>query len=176
MNLDVGIAIKFLIKHMINNNDDFYYMNEALKEAYKAYRADEVPVGCVIVNNGKIIARAHNKRQKKHNVFGHAEVLAIKKATKKLHSWILDEATIYVTLEPCLMCAGSILQARIKKLVYATLEKKFGVIESRMQIFNNQSLFNHQIEVVSGIFKLEASKILKEYFRQKRKSKIKINK
>ena len=147
MNLDADIAIKFLIKHMMNNNDDFYYMNEALKEAYKAYRADEVPVGCVIVHNGKIIARAHNKRQKKHDVFGHAEIVAIKKATKRLHSWILDEATMYVTLEPCLMCAGS--------------------------IFNNQSIFNHSVEVVSGIFKLEASELLKEYFKQKRKSKIK---
>ena len=86
MNLDADIAIKFLIKHMMNNNDDFYYMNEALKEAYKAYRADEVPVGCVIVHNGKIIARAYNKRQKKHDVFGHAEIVAIKKATKRLHS------------------------------------------------------------------------------------------
>ncbi|MFR5891493.1 MAG: nucleoside deaminase [Bacilli bacterium] len=114
---------------MINNNDDFYYMNEALKEAYKAYRADEVPVGCVIVNNGKIIARAHNKRQKKHNVFGHAEVLAIKKATKKLHSWILDEATIYVTLEPCLMCAGSILQARIKNLFMQLLKKNLELLK-----------------------------------------------
>ena len=139
MNLDADIAIKFLIKHMMNNNDDFYYMNEALKEAYKAYRADEVPVGCVIVHNGKIIARAH----------------------------------MYVTLEPCLMCAGSILQSRIKKLVYATCEQKFGVIESKMQIFNNQSIFNHSVEVVSGIFKLEASELLKEYFKQKRKSKIK---
>ena len=170
MNLDADIAIKFLIKHMMNNNDDFYYMNEALKEAYKAYKADEVPVGCVIVHNGTIIARAHNKRQKKHDVFGHAEIVAIKKATKRLHSWILDEATMYVTLEPCLMCAGSILQSRIKKLVYATCEQKFGVIESKMQIFNNQSIFNHSVEVVSGIFKLEASELLKEYFKQKRKS------
>ena len=173
MNLDADIAIKFLIKHMMNNNDDFYYMNEALKEAYKAYRADEVPVWCVFVHNWKIIARAHNKRQKKHDVFGHAEIVAIKKATKRLHSWILDEATMYVTLEPCLMCAGSILQSRIKKLVYATCEQKFGVIESKMQIFNNQSIFNHSVEVVSGIFKLEASELLKEYFKQKRKSKIK---
>ena len=173
MNLDADIAIKFLIKHMMNNNDDFYYMNEALKEAYKAYRADEVPVGCVIVHNGKIIARAHNKRQKKHDVFGHAEIVAIKKATKRLHSWILDEATMYVTLEPCLMCAGSILQSRIKKLVYATCEQKFGVIESKMQIFNNQSIFNHSVEVVSGIFKIEPSVLLKEYFKQKRKSKSK---
>ena len=113
------------------------------------------------------------KGKKKHDVFGHAEIVAIKKATKRLHSWILDEATMYVTLEPCLMCAGSILQSRIKKLVYATREQKFGVIESKMQIFNNQSIFNHSVEVVSGIFKLEASELLKEYFKQKRKSKIK---
>ncbi len=131
MNLDADIAIKFLIKHMMNNNDDFYYMNEALKEAYKAYRADEVPVGCVIVHNGKIIARAYNKRQKKHDVFGHAEIVAIKKATKRLHSWILDEATMYVTLEPCLMCAGSILQSRIKNLFMRLVNKNLVLLKVR---------------------------------------------
>ena len=146
------------------------FMKEALKEAKKAYDKLEVPVGCVIVKDGKIISRAHNLKETKFDTTKHAEILAIQKASKKLKSWRLINCQMYVTLEPCLMCAGSILQSRIKKLVYATCEQKFGVIESKMQIFNNQSIFNHSVEVVSGIFKLEASELLKEYFKQKRKS------
>ena len=149
------------------------FMKEALKEAKKAYDNLEVPVGAVIVKDGQVIARAHNLKETKLDTTNHAEILAIQKASKKLKSWRLIGCEMYVTLEPCLMCAGSILQSRIKKLVYATCEQKFGVIESKMQIFNNQSIFNHSVEVVSGIFKLEASELLKEYFKQKRKSKIK---
>ena len=153
--------------------DDVKWMKEAIKQAKKAESYDEVPIGCVIVKDDKVIARGYNKRETLQQSIAHAEIMAIQKACKKLNTWRLEDCILYVTLEPCLMCAGSILQSRIKKLVYATCEQKFGVIESKMQIFNNQSIFNHSVEVVSGIFKLEASELLKEYFKQKRKSKIK---
>ena len=103
--------------------NDQYYLQEAIKEAKKAYQKNEVPVGCVIVINDKIIARAHNLREQKNSTLAHAEILAIHKATQKLKRWILDDATIYITLEPCLMCAGAIYQSRIKKIVYAAREQ-----------------------------------------------------
>ncbi len=152
---------------MISNQDQ-YYMGLALKEAQKAYAKDEVPVGCVIVQNNQVIARAHNMRQLHHDVLGHAEIRAIKKATKKLNSWILEDATLYVTLEPCLMCAGAILQARIKRVVFATLEPKFGAIQSVVQIFNDEYHFNHHVIVDSGVCQEEASTLLKTYFQNKR--------
>ncbi len=149
---------------------DAYFMEQALKEARKAALEDEVPVGAVIVKNGKIIARAHNKRQNTHDVFGHAECIAIKKATKKLQTWILEDTTLYVTLEPCLMCAGAILQARIQTLVYATEEPKFGCVKSLIHAFDIPSL-NHQMMIKDGVLKEEASLLLKTYFKNKRKSK-----
>ena len=167
MNLDVVIVTKYHIVLMKNKNDE-YYMNLALKEAQSAYNIDEVPVGCVIVKDGVVIAKAHNLRQTKHDVMGHAEILAIKKATKKLNAWVLDGATLYVTLEPCLMCAGAILQARIKKVVFATFEPKHGVVGSLLNVFDEKYNFNHQIEIVSGVLKDEASLILKNYFKEKR--------
>lgn len=167
MNLDVDIAIKYHIAPMINKKDE-YYMNIALKQANVAYNKDEVPVGAVIVMDGKIISKAHNLRQSKHDVMGHAEILAIKKATKKLNAWILDNATLYVTLEPCLMCSGAILQSRIKRIVFATFEPKHGVMGSIMNITSDKYKFNHKIEVVSGVLKDESSNLLKKYFKEKR--------
>ena len=102
----------------MENNQDVFFMKEALKEAKKAYLKEEVPVGCIIVYNNEIIARAHNTRHKNKSALDHAEILAIKKANKKLNAWMLDNATIYVTLEPCAMCAGAIIQSRIKNLVH----------------------------------------------------------
>lgn len=154
------------------NRDDYYYMNLALKEAKKSYDKDEVPVGCIIVKDNQIIARAHNTRQHSKNVFNHAEVIAINKASKKLNSWMLDGATLYVTLEPCLMCSGAILQSRIKRLVFATPEPKFGSVGSIINVFDDNNKFNHKIEIVRGICQEESSNLLKEYFRQKRKNKL----
>ncbi len=171
MNHAVDTAIRSLIKTMTNKTDE-YYMQEALKEARKAFLKDEVPIGCVIVYNDKIIARAYNKRQKTSNVLGHAETIAIKKASKKLNSWILEGSTIYITLEPCLMCAGAILQARIKNVVFATFEPKFGALGSIINVFSNEYKFNHQIKVTSGICKDESSALLKSYFQTKRLKKI----
>lgn len=146
-------------------------MQIALKEAKKAFLEDEIPVGAVIVIDNKVVAKAHNQRQKHHNVFGHAESIAIQRATKKLNAWILNDATIYVTLEPCLMCSGAILQSRIKRLVYATTEPKFGCVESLMNVFDNKK-FNHHVEITSAILKEESSNMLKEYFQSKRKNNL----
>lgn len=146
--------------------DDIYFMNLALKEAKKAYNKDEVPVGAVLVINNQVVSRGYNNRQKNKDVLGHAEIIAIKKATKKLDAWILEGATLYVTLEPCLMCAGVILQSRIKRVVYATNEPKFGVVESKMKIFDEK--FNHKVEVTKGVLQEESSNLLKEFFKNKR--------
>ena len=150
----------------MKNKDDNYYMSLALKEASKAYLEDEVPVGAVLVVGDKVIAKAHNERQKKHDVLGHAEVKVIQKASKKLNAWILDNATLYVTLEPCLMCAGAILQASIKRVVFATKEPKFGVVESKMKIFDEK--FNHKVEVPGGVLEEKSSDLLKQFFKSKR--------
>ncbi len=149
-------------------NKDEYYMQKALEEAQIAYEIEEVPIGCVIVYQDKIIARAHNTRHKNKSVLDHAEINAIKKASKKLGCWMLDECTIYVTVEPCLMCAGTIIQSRIKKVVFGTNEPKFGAFGS---IANFEQIpLNYQIEVVKGIKASEASQLLKSFF-QKIRSK-----
>ena len=150
--------------------NDKKYMNLALKEAQIAYNNGDVPVGCVIVLNDKVIAKAHNVRYKKNDALGHAEVVAIQKACKKLNSWILEDATIYVTLEPCLMCAGAILNARIKRLVYATEEPKFGAIESVINVFDNEK-FNHSIEIEKNILKEKSTMLLKTFFKELRNKK-----
>ena len=159
-----------IIQKNMNKNTHEYYMKEALKEAKKAYNKKEVPIGCVIVHNNQIIARAHNLRKKNNDVFAHAETLAIKKACKKLGSWILEDCTLYVTVEPCLMCAGTILQSRIKKIVYGTIEPKFGAVESLMKVFETKS-FNHQVEVLGDIMKEESALLMKEFFKELRKNK-----
>lgn len=147
--------------------NDQYYLQEAIKEAKKAYQKNEVPVGCVIVINDKIIARAHNLREQKNSTLAHAEILAIHKATQKLKRWILDDATIYITLEPCLMCAGAIYQSRIKKIVYGAREPKFGVMGSVCDVTQITG-FNHQVEVVCGVLEDEVSQIMKSFFKQLR--------
>lgn len=171
MNQDVDIVTKCQEESMKNKiSTDAQFMQLALKEAKKAFEEDEIPVGAVLVIDDKVVARAHNQRQKHHDVFGHAESIVIKKATKKLNTWILENATLYVTLEPCLMCSGAIIQARIKRVVYATPEPKFGCAESILKVFDIVQ-FNHQVELSSGVLKEEASELLKSYFRQKRKNK-----
>ena len=144
------------------------YMNLALKEAKKAYKHDDVPVGAVIVKNNKVISKAYNKKEKKQNATRHAEIIAIEKACKKLKTWHLDDCILYVTLEPCLMCAGAIIQSRIKKVVYATSSEKFGYIESiDCVLLNNKN--NHRVEIEKGICSDESKSLLKKFFKQKRK-------
>ena len=136
----------------------------------KAIKNGDIPVSCVITKEGKIISSAYNKKYKNNNPFDHAEILAIKKACKKLNAWILEGAILYVTLEPCLMCAGAILHARIKKVVYATEEPKFGAIKSVANVLDNEN-YNHKVEIENGVLKEEASEMLKQFFREIRSYK-----
>lgn len=143
------------------------YMREALKEALKAKKKDEVPIGCVIVKDDKIIARGHNLRETKQVSINHAEIIAIQKACKKIGSWRLEDCELYVTLEPCCMCAGAILQSRIKKIIYGAADPKGGSIHSTLRMYE-QTGFNHYPEVASGILEDECSNLLKEFFKEKR--------
>lgn len=149
---------------------DQEYMKVALKEAHKAYLADEVPVGAVIVLNGEIIAKAHNLRETKQSTLSHAEIEVIKIANNELKSWRLEDCTLYVTLEPCMMCAGAIQQARVGKVVYATNDDKNGFMD---QLLNETGL-NHQPKVVKDVLADESKALIKTYFIDKRNEKIRI--
>ena len=146
------------------------FMKEALKEAQKAYEKLEVPVGAVIVKDGKIIARAHNQKETKKDTTKHAEMLAIQKASKKLESWRLIDCEMYVTLEPCSMCAGAIINSRIKKIYIVTLDKKTGAAGSVFNLFEDY-VFNHKVEIEKGILQKDCEQILKDFFRELRKIK-----
>ena len=148
------------------------FMQEALKEAKKAYDKLEVPVGCVIVKDGKIIGRGHNLKETKKDTTKHAEIIAIQKASKKLDSWRLLDWEMYVTLEPCSMCAGAIINSRIKKLYIGALDEKTGVAGSVFNLFEDYT-FNHKVEVEKGILKEECEKIIKDFFKELRKQKVK---
>ena len=139
-------------------------MREALKEAQKALEEEEVPVGAVIVKNGKIIGRAHNMKENKKDATCHAEILAIKKACKKIDAWRLLDCEMYVTLEPCSMCAGALINSRIKKLYIGTDDNKTGACGSVLNLLKDYK-FNHKIEVEKYILKEECEKLLKEFFR-----------
>ena len=140
------------------------FMREALKEAKKAYDKLEVPVGCVIVKDNKIIARAHNLKETKFDTTKHAEILAIQKASKKLNSCRLIDCDMYVTLEPCSMCVGAIIQSRIKRLFYGTKDLKTGAVGSVLNLLEDYT-FNHKVEVHSGILENECETILKDFFK-----------
>ena len=143
------------------------FMNAAIKEALKAQAKDEVPIGAVLVFDGKVIARAHNLMEKTQLATAHAEVLAINKACKKLKSWRLDNAEMYVTLEPCPMCAGAIVGARIKKLYFGAYEKKSGSAVSKFSVLTESGL-NHTTDFEGGVLEEECSNIIKNYFKKKR--------
>ncbi|HRX14204.1 MAG TPA: tRNA adenosine(34) deaminase TadA [Eubacteriales bacterium] len=152
-----------------NFNTDEYYMKQALRQAEKAYEADEVPVGAVIVLDGKIIARGRNKRNKSKDATEHAEMIAIKKACKTVGDWRLNGATLYVTLEPCAMCAGAAVNARINKIVFGASDKNAGCCGSVLNIPKDFRL-NHTTDCVGGVMENECAEILKKYFKSKRKS------
>jgi len=152
----------------INQNDQLWLMDEALIEASKAYREDEVPVGAIIVDHQQnILARAHNQKEKKHNPCGHAEILAIVEAGKKINNWRLAECSLVVTLEPCLMCLGAISQARLGHIYFGAYDAKGGGLSLGYEVFNDRRL-NHQFGVTGGIRHYECSKILSQFFREKR--------
>ena len=140
------------------------YMKEALKEAQKAYNKLEVPVGAIIVKDGKIIARGHNQKETKFDTTKHAEIIAIQKASKKLNSWRLLDCEMYVTLEPCTMCAGALINSRIKKVYIGTNDEKTGAIGSVLNILEDYT-FNHKVEFEKGIMKKECEQILKDFFK-----------
>lgn len=149
-------------------NDPF--MKEAIKQAKKAYKINEVPIGCVIVHENKIIARGYNKRNLKKNTLAHAELLAIEKASKVLGDWRLEDCTLYVTLEPCQMCAGAIVQARIKKVVIGTMNPKAGCAGSVINLLDMKQ-FNHQVEVERGVMEEECQTMMQQFFRELRSNK-----
>ncbi len=144
------------------------YMKIALNEAKKAAKNDEVPVGAVIIQNNKIISKAYNKKEKSKNIIKHAEIIAIEKANKKNKSWHLDDCIIYVTLEPCMMCMGAIIESHIKKIVYGCNSKKYGVVEFINQL-PKKIKNNYKIEIQSGILHDECKQILQTFFQNKRK-------
>lgn len=144
------------------------YMEEAIKQAKKAYKIGEVPIGCIIVNNNKIIARAYNKRNLKKNTLAHAEIIAIHKASKVLGDWRLEGCTMYVTVEPCQMCSGAIVQSRMDKVVIGTMNKKAGCAGSIINLLQMDE-FNHKVDIENGVLEEKCSGIMKDFFRDLRK-------
>ena len=143
------------------------WMRLALDQAKLAFDQDEVPIGAVIIYNNEILATAHNEKEKNQDPTAHAEIVAIRRATAKLKHWRLEDATLYVTLEPCPMCAGAIIQSRLKHLVYGANDLKGGAVESVVNILNH-NLWNHRVEVTAGILEEECAQLLKDFFRKKR--------
>ncbi|MCF7926509.1 MAG: nucleoside deaminase [Candidatus Izimaplasma sp.] len=148
---------------------DQYFMSIALEEAEIAAQNNEVPIGAVIVKDGELIARAHNERENTQKTVSHAEIIAIEKANKKLQSWRLDSCTLYVTIEPCPMCAGAIIQSRIKRLVYGAKDNKSGSHQGIINLFDQA--FNHRVNVEPEIKKEAASKLMKDFFEKLRQTK-----
>ena len=145
-------------------------MKLALKEAKKAYDKGEVPVGAVIVKDGKVISKAYNLKEIKNDTTNHAEILAIKKASKKLNSWRLIDCEMYVTLEPCSMCAGALIQSRIKKVYIGAMDYKTGACGSVLNLLKDYK-FNHEVEIQTGVLKQECEEILKNFFKELRNKK-----
>ena len=150
-------------------NNDLKYMMMAYNEALKAYDKKEVPVGCVIVYQDKVISKAHNLRHNNKCSLDHAELIAIRKACKKLNNWILSDCIMYVTLEPCLMCSGAIIQSRIKKVIYGVDEERFGCFHDAINYFYDKQ--NHKVEVESGLMKKEIEELMKKFFKELREEK-----
>lgn len=148
--------------------DDNYYMGLALTEARKAFALGEVPIGAVLVMDNQVVSAAHNMRESWHDATAHAEVIAIRDACQQLNRWRLTGATLYVTIEPCPMCAGALVMSRIDKLVYGSPDYKAGAVESLFNIVQHPAL-NHWLEVIAGVRADECSGIMKEFFRLRRK-------
>lgn len=152
-------------------DNDIKYMKEAYKQAQKALLIDEVPIGAVVVKDGKIISRAYNQRETKQIASKHAELIAIEKACKKLGTWRLEDCELYVTLEPCVMCSGAIINSRIKRVVYGASEKRWLALSSLLEN-TNPKLFNHDVEYTSGVLEEQCSQIISNYFKTKRQKKM----
>ena len=146
------------------------FMKESLKEAQKSYKKEEIPVGAIIVKDGKIIARGHNLKETKTDPTKHAEIIAIQKACKKLQTWRLTGCTMYVTLEPCSMCAGSLIQSRLDKVVIGTMDEKTGACGSVLNLLADYK-FNHIVQIETGIMQEECKTILQQFFKELRAKK-----
>ena len=146
------------------------FMREAIRQAKKAYALDEVPIGCVIVREGRIIARGYNRRNTDKNTLAHAELTAIRRARKKCGDWRLEDCTMYVTLEPCQMCAGAIVQSRMQKVVIAAMNPKAGCAGSVLNLLQ-MAQFNHQVEIERGLLEMECAEMLSSFFRELRGKK-----
>lgn len=151
---------------------DEKYMKEAIRQAKKAYAIGEVPIGCVIVYEDKIIGRGYNRRTIDKNTIAHAEMIAIKKASKKMDDWRLEDCTMYVTLEPCQMCSGAIVQSRMKKVVIGCMNPKAGCAGSILNLLQMEE-FNHQVELEIGILQEECSGLMTQFFKELREKKMK---
>lgn len=159
------------MEYLNSKSEKEKFMMEALKQARKAYNLEEVPVGAVIVKDGKIIARAYNQKEIKNDTTKHAEIIAIQKASKKLNAWRLTGCDLYVTLEPCAMCAGAIIQSRISNVYIGAMDAKTGCCGSVCNLFDDYK-FNHHVNSENGICEEECSKILKDFFRDLRKGQL----
>ena len=155
--------------------EDTYFMKLALLDAQKAFDINEIPVGCIITCRGQIISHGFNRRNQENNVLAHAEIIAINKACKKLKSWRLENCVLYVTVEPCAMCAGAILQARIPKLVFGCKNKKAGCAGSILNLLDNND-FNHRVQITSGVMEDECRQIVQNFFVKLRSEKFYSNK
>ena len=153
---------------IIKQKTDEKFMKQALLQAKKAKELGEVPIGCVIVQDGKVIGRGYNRRNTDKSTLSHAEITAIRKASKKLNDWRLEDCTLYVTLEPCQMCAGAIVQARVKEVVIGAMNPKAGCAGSILNLFTMKQ-FNHQVQTTYGVCEEECSRILKQFFAGLRK-------
>jgi tRNA(adenine34) deaminase len=152
---------------MVDKNKDICFMKLALEEASLAFAEGEIPVGAVLVKNGKVIAKAHNQRESTNDPTGHAEIIALKYGSREEKSWRLTDSTLYVTKEPCIMCAGAMVNARLGRLVYGCKDEKGGAVDSLYSILSDKRL-NHQVEVVAGVLEEECSEILKKFFQNRR--------
>jgi len=148
-------------------NQDERYMKEAVKQAKKAYALGEVPIGCVIVYQGKVIGKGYNRRTIDKNALAHGELQAIRKANKKIGDWRLEDCTMYVTLEPCQMCSGAIVQSRMKRVVIGCMNPKAGCAGSILNLLDVKE-FNHQVEITTGILEEECSNMMKQFFKELR--------
>lgn len=148
-------------------SSDEKYMREAIRQAKKAYAKNETPIGCVIVRDGRVIARGYNKRNEKKNTLAHAEIIAIHKASRVVGDWRLEDCTMYVTLEPCPMCAGAIVQARIPRVVIGSMNAKAGCAGSVVNLLQMEGL-NHKVEVQTGVLREECSQMMSGFFRELR--------
>ncbi len=147
-----------------------FFMNEAIKEAKKSLEFGDVPIGCVIVKSGEIIARGHNTRNNLQSTIGHAEINAIKQANEVTNNWVLDDCELYVTIEPCQMCSGAIIQSRIKKVYFGAPDYKAGCVVSLYNLFDDER-FNHQVEYEHGILADECSSLMKDFFKNLRRNR-----